>query len=287
MSKSLKSIIKTSKTKTSRIKNNNHSKLEKKEDTTESDSIEDHTITEIKLSEVVYPCIDDDNLQTKVLLYPYQMNNDLYINLKKNLKDKIEGKCAENCYIIKVYKIIDYPNGIIEPENFTGSAVYNVRYMAKKCVIVKGIHIIAKITSYQPNAKFAIAQFGPIANIVIQKNERDINAKNFSINNDRNLVHWKTNRKLAIDDFIKVQIRAVKFYKDDTVINCIGYLDNLATPDEIERYSYKPEQKSNDEINTIKVNPSISYNEDIEIEDKNIDAAKITQINKQDNYNEI
>jgi len=47
-------------------------------------------------------------LSTKVSLYPYQMNNDIYQNLKYNVAKKVEGKCNEFGFVIKVLKIEYY-----------------------------------------------------------------------------------------------------------------------------------------------------------------------------------
>ena len=48
-------------------------------------------------------------LYTTVHLLPNQMNNKLYINLKKNLEEKVSKKCYKNYgYIMDVYKILDF-----------------------------------------------------------------------------------------------------------------------------------------------------------------------------------
>jgi len=248
-----------------------------------SDSPEYISLNSVKLNELVYPC-KDEILYTRVMLKPHQMNDDLYINLKKNLVDKIEGKCTKDGFIIKVYKIIDYKDGIIEPENFTGSAVYDVQYLAKVCSILKETIIVAKITSYVPNAGFALSDFGSIVKIIFTKNERDINSNVFSIGNDKNIVHIPTQKKLEINDYVKIQIKSTKFVPNDTVIKCMGYLDNIATPEEIEKYSYKDEfikhQKNTDNIT------SVYFNEDNEIEEKNIDQSFIRQ-EQASNINDI
>ena len=212
------------------------------------------------------------------------MNDELYLSLKKNLVEKIEGKCTKDGFIIKVYKIIEYKNGVIEPENFTGSAVYDVMYLAKICSILKETIIVAKITSYVPNAGFALSDFGSIVKIIFTKNERDINSKVFSIGNDKNILHIPTQRKIGINDYVKIQIKSIKFSPNDVVIKCMGYLDNIATPEEIEKYSYKDEfsknQKQSDQVT------SVYFNEDNEIEEKNIEESFIKQ-EQASNINDI
>lgn len=236
-------------------------KIEK--DTTESES---YNNIEINDNELINPC-KDEILFTKITLRPDQMNNDLYINLKKNLIDKVEGKCISYGYIIKVYKILDYSNGIIEPENFTGSAIYDIKYLAKICVALKNSIIIAKITSYNQNLNFAVASFGNIKKIIFNKHERDLNINIFSINNDKSIVHLPTQKILKINDFIKVQIKSFKLLQNDVNINCLGYLYDIPTQEEINLYAYSDDFNINKEENNFS---SINFNDENEIEEKNI-----------------
>ena len=275
MSKSLTTIIKqeskkqeskkqepAKKQESSKIKSvSRRSKKEK--DTTESDSIEstEYNTNNIKLNELIYPC-KDETLYTKVILNPHQMNNDLYINLKKNLIDKIEGKCIKEGYIIKVYKILEYTNGIIDPENFTGSAIYNVKYLAKICVALKDTTIIANITQYIPNANFALVEFGNIIKIIFTKNKKDLNTNLFSISNDKNIIHLPTQNKLKINDHVKIQLKTIKFYQHDNCIKCMGYLDDIASKEDIEQFAYKNEIAIKDIISD--TFETIYYNDDNE-----------------------
>ena len=272
-SKSLKSIIKPKKL--SNIKETSES----------SDSIEstEYNPSNIKINDLIYPC-KDEILNTRVILHPYQMNNNLYVNLKKNLIDKFEGKCIKYGYIIKIYKILEYTNGIIEPENFTGSAVYDVKYLAKICVALKESTIVAKITSYIPNANFVLAEFGSIIKIIFTKNERDLNTRNFIIKNDKSLISISSQKKIGINDYVKIQLKSIKFYQNDTVIKCMGYLDDLATDDEINKFYYQDDNTLRD-INYTEMQSSIYYNDDNDIEDTNIEES-INQHQNQ-NINEI
>jgi hypothetical protein len=65
----------------------------------------------------------------------------------------------------------------------------------------------------------------------------------------------------------------------------MGYLDNIATIDEIEKYAYKDDLilniKQNEQQQT-----SVYFNEDNEIEEKNIDKSFITQ-DQASNINDI
>ena len=257
-------------------------------DSTESDSIESTDVfsVDINLNQLIYPC-KDVVLYTRVILLPHHINNDLYINLKKNLIDKVEGKCIKDGYVIKIYKILEYKDGIIEPENFTGSAIYDVKYLAKICVALKESTIVAKITSYIPNANLLLAEFGTIMKIILAKNKRDLNEKNFIIGNDKSILHKPTQRKIGLNDFVKIQLKSIKFHHNDIVIKCMGYLDDIAYPEDIAEFAFKEDngqkiQKQNES------NKTIYFNEDNEQEDKNIEnsivnnSVDIIELNNKD-----
>ncbi len=50
----------------------------------------------------------DTELYSRILIRPQQINNDIYINLKNNLKKKVEKKCNKYGFITKIYKILDF-----------------------------------------------------------------------------------------------------------------------------------------------------------------------------------
>jgi DNA-directed RNA polymerase subunit E'/Rpb7 len=264
------SNVKTSKQKTS--KPSKHSKMKEIKESTESETIDSTDMAQaIKLNEIIYPC-KDEILYTRVILHPHQMNNDIYINLKKNLIDKIENRCIKDGFIVKVHKIIEYTNGIIEPENFTGSAVYDVQYFAKICVALKESIIVTKVTTYIPSASLVLTEFGPIIKIISTKNKRDLNTRNFAIGNDKSILHIASQRKIGSGDWVKIQLKSIKFRQNDTVIKCMGYLDDIASPDEIEKYAYKNDYDSN-AVKESNIKGTIYFNEDNEQEENNIEQS--------------
>jgi DNA-directed RNA polymerase subunit E'/Rpb7 len=234
----------------------------------------DVNIKNVKIDELIYPC-KDEILYTRVILHPYQMNNDLYVNLKQNLIDKVENKCIKDGYIIKVYKILEYKNGILEAENFTGSAIYSVKYLAKICIALKESIIIAKVSSYIVSANFALADFGPepIIKIIFTKNNKDINMNNFLIKNDKNILHIKSQKILNVNDYIKIQLKTIRFFQNDNIISCIGHLIDLATTEEIEKFGYDYNENKNIDI-PLENNINIFLNEDQNIDD-NVDGNKL------------
>lgn len=89
-SKSLSSIIKQSARvvgdKDNKVSKSKSSKKDKvlSADSVTSDSPDFMTSSAIKLHDVIYPCKDKE-LYTRVMLKPHQMNDDLYLGLKKIL----------------------------------------------------------------------------------------------------------------------------------------------------------------------------------------------------------
>ena len=45
----------------------------------------------------------------------------------------------------KVYKILSYTDGTINAEDFTSSAVFNVKYGAKTCIPIENTKIVVRI----------------------------------------------------------------------------------------------------------------------------------------------
>ena len=86
--------------------------------------------------DLVSPYIDTE-LYTRIKLYSHQMNNDIYINLKNNLKKKIEKKCIKNGYVTRVYKINDYKSGIICPENLDSCGIFDIKFHVDFVVLLR------------------------------------------------------------------------------------------------------------------------------------------------------
>ena len=97
---------------------------------------------------------------TRVSLEPYQMNNDILNNLKKNLKNKVEKKCNRNGFVNEVHRIIEYTDGIIPAENLNGSAIYDISYHCSLYIPIENTLIIGNVRIL--NQELIIAINGPI-----------------------------------------------------------------------------------------------------------------------------
>jgi DNA-directed RNA polymerase subunit E'/Rpb7 len=181
---------------------------------------------------LVIPIVNT-TLSTRVSLFPHQMNNDIYYNLKYNIIQKVQGKCNEFGYVIKVLKIENYNDGVIDAENFTGSAVYNIRYLASLCVPVEKTQILAKIENI--NNAIILTTHGPISCVITPEK---INTQLFTIELGK-YIYNTTKQELTKNDIIKITILSKKLYKNDIMIS-LGFLDDIASQDEKDNF-YKPE----------------------------------------------
>ena len=222
-------------------------------------------------------------LSTKVSLLPIQMNNSIYYNLKYNIEKKVQGKCNEYGYVIKVLKIEDYSEGDIEGENFSGSAVYKIRYLASLCIPIEKTQIITKIENI--NNAILLSTHGPISCVITPDKvntqlftnelgkyyykgtiESKLESPENGTKKDKLEFPENGNRTLSKDKLeltkgmlIKVTILSKKLYKNDIMIS-LGFLDEIATQGEIDNY-YKPELFNPDQ-EEVETNDLVEFHED-------------------------
>lgn len=173
-------------------------------------------------------------LFTTVSLRADQMDNKIYVNLKKNLEHALLNKCYKNYgYIMDIFKIMVYKSGIIEAENFSSSAKFDVTFSCRLCRPLRTKQIICKVN--RVNKVLITVENGPI--LVIITNDR-INEKVFFTDNNNNLRYKKDNvsNVLKQNDFVKVSIISTVFNHGDTNIKAIGFLENIADDNEVETY---------------------------------------------------
>jgi hypothetical protein len=167
---------------------------------------------------------------TRIKIEPYQMNSDIRNHLKYNLKKKIENKCNKNGFIIELYRITNYSDGIMHPENLSGNVIYNVSYHCKICIPIENTIIIGQIKIINP--ELIIAVNGPIM-IFISKDYVDTNYWNPI----ENYIHTKKeNVKLNIENYVCIEILNKRINKNDTQIKTIGRLLDLATEEQVNLY---------------------------------------------------
>jgi DNA-directed RNA polymerase subunit E'/Rpb7 len=216
-------------------------------------------------SNIVNPYINT-NLASQVLLRPNQLDNNIYINMKKNLKTTLEGKCNKYGFIQMIHKVLSHSDGLMVPEDLTGSVLFNIKYSALICIPIENTNIICKITNVENN--LFTAQNGPILIVLKQS---DVNTDIFS--NDRGVVMVKKlNKKLEKGDYVSVYIRNKRYYSGDTTIIAMARLENVPTESEIEKYFYPPKVNEDELEGKIKpdVLDAIDYVEQVEEEKTNM-----------------
>jgi len=182
-----------------------------------------------------------------VMLNPNQMDNKIYLHLKSNLNNKLVGKCYLNYgFISNIYKLEEISEGVIEAEDPSCSAKIVVKFSCRLCFPPKNKYIICKID--RMNKALISTINGPIKVIITQDK---INKEEFYLDSDRNIRIKKNSESLKSDMIVKILILSSTFGNYDTSILSIGYLQDLATPDEIKLYNEDENNTNKDQQNNI------------------------------------
>jgi DNA-directed RNA polymerase subunit E'/Rpb7 len=191
-------------------------------------SVSENTIT---VSNVHSPYINT-NLVCPVMLFPNQMDNKMYLHIKDNLINKLVGRCYKNYgFIVKIYKIDEISDGIIEPEDPTCSSKFVVKFSCKLCIPIKNKEIIFKID--RMNKALIGGINGPLQAIITPDK---INPNKFYPDNNRNIRIRGTSDILLPEMYIKVLVLSSSFSDYEKTILVIGYLQDIATEEEYVKF---------------------------------------------------
>lgn len=210
------------------------------------------------------------NFSTRVKLEPKDMNDELYLNLKNNVRKKVEGKCNSHGFIQKVVKITEYEDNYINDENFSGDAEFNVKYDCIIGIVVPGNFVVCKVVDLTSEIEdnFIVLKNGVIRFIV-----DDVSGSDFLyFDNKKNIYRYKSdNSVLEKGDYIVVKVIFTEFTigETDTIVSCEPV--RKAKKSEIEKFynEYKEENNIFDFLNIVETN------EDVE---ENIDSKNISEI---------
>ena len=230
-----KSTQKTSESKRLKVEIIDAEKNEMKElnnDKSNDKSNDKNNVVQVKSSNIFNPYINT-TLVCPVMLYPNQLDNKKYLHLKTNLSNKLVGKCYKSYgFISDIYKIEETSDGIIEAEDPTCSSKYIVKFSCKLCYPIKDREIIFKID--RMNKALIGGINGPLRAIITPDK---INKEKFYPDNNRN-IRIKGNTNIVLPDmFIKVRVMSSSFSDADTNILVIGFLVDIANPEEIEMFN--------------------------------------------------
>lgn len=182
-----------------------------------------------------------------VMLSPPELNNEIYLNIKRKLKKEHENRCFGNYGLItEIYKVDEYKKGKMSPENMSASVLFDVSFSCRLCVPLKNQKIICKVDRI--NRMLLRLKNGPI--FVIVTNER-INQKIFFIDDKNNIIYKKDDQNIILkpNDYVKVTIERSTFHNGDTHIMALGILDSVATEKEIKEHfesMYETDSKEED-----------------------------------------
>jgi DNA-directed RNA polymerase subunit E'/Rpb7 len=173
-------------------------------------------------------------LTGRVYLKPNFLDNNIYIHMKNCLKNALEKKCSKYGYIHTIHKIVDYKDGLMVPEDLSGSVIYDIKYSALICIPQEHSTIICKITNIENN--LFTAENGPI--LIVLK-QYDINNEIF-YTDTKNVVYVKGGKKLEIDDYVAIYIKNKRYFTGDTIIIGVGRLENICKQEDVDKYYNMP-----------------------------------------------
>lgn len=166
---------------------------------------------------------------TRISIEPYHMNSDIKNNMKLVLKKKVEKRCNNNGYIDEVYKILEYSDGRMPPENLSGSAIYDIAYHCKICIPIENTVLIGMIRVI--NQELVVAINGPIM-FFLPKEHVDTNVWDIP----DGYMNKTAKKKLTTGDYVKIQIIEKRINRNDSQIKSIGKLLDFASSEEVEKY---------------------------------------------------
>lgn len=167
--------------------------------------------------------------ETTIIIEPSQMNSDIRNHMKINLRKKVEKRCNNNGYIDEVYRITDFSDGIMAPENLSGNVIYKVKYHCKICIPIVDTIIISQVKAIA--LEFIITNNGPLLNFIPRPNiDTDI------WNVSENYIHKKNQTKLKVGDYVAIQILNKKINDGATEIRTICKLLDYATPEQVDEF---------------------------------------------------
>ena len=166
---------------------------------------------------------------TRISIEPYHMNSDIKNNMKLVLKKKVEKRCNNNGYIDEVYKILEYSDGRMPPENLSGSAIYDITYHCKICIPIENTVLIGMIRVI--NQELVVAINGPIM-FFLPKEHVDTNMWDIP----DGYMNKTAKKKLTTGDYVKIQIIEKRINRNDSQIKSIGKLLDFASSEEVEKY---------------------------------------------------
>jgi DNA-directed RNA polymerase subunit E'/Rpb7 len=195
------------------------------------------------------------NLEGKVSIQPNQMNNNIKKFLKENIQKKYTGKNLGNYgYIVKIISIVDYSGGNIIPEDTRSSAIFSVVFSCKLCRPLRETFMTFSIQEI--NMAMIKLVNGPILLVCFPRLYTTINKETFIVDDKKKIIQGidsKTGEKITLVEgiHVRVKINSMKIADNQDIIYVHGFIDRLATQEEI---TNSVNIRESDEINYKKFN---------------------------------
>lgn len=207
---------------------------------------------------------------TTLSLPPEALNNDLYQNLKNRLTRKLEGRCFRDYgFIVKIYKILTCKSTIIHPEDPFSSGQFKISFSCRLFVPLERTQLVAQVSKVLE--LLVVTKNGPMN--IFTPNDR-INDSVFSLDNNNRLRYRHDDNKLTIlkaGDFVRISINSFTFNSGSNNIKAIGFLQRMATDDEVK--SYYEDLYTTDEEHHISYEEFLEQNSQMKEEDDDDDEA--------------
>jgi len=184
-------------------------------------------------------------LNTTVRIQPNQMDN----NIRKHIKNSIEREHLNKCfldygYLSKIHEITPDYDAEIVAEDPMSCALFKVRFSCTLCRPIINSSIICKAIGITPPIIYLVN--GPLD--IIIKTSQNLNKNIFVFNQKLNTWTVKKDNGTSLDTdtntknkyqvieqgtYLKVKILNKKIIDKSDRILCIGFLENIATEQEV------------------------------------------------------
>ena len=166
---------------------------------------------------------------TKVQIKPHMMNSDIQNVMKLVLRKKVEKRCNKFGFIDEVFRIEEFKEEDLKPENLSGCANYYISYHCRLCLPIENSVIVAQVKAI--NQELILAVNGPIM-IFIPKENVDNQVWDVT---DK-FLHRNDKTNLKANNFIKIEVVNKRINQGDHQIKVIGKLLDLSKDEEVEKY---------------------------------------------------
>jgi DNA-directed RNA polymerase subunit E'/Rpb7 len=176
-------------------------------------------------------------LNTTVRILPSQMDNNIRKHIKNNLEKEHINKCfLDYGYVSKIVEIVPNYDAEIVAEDPLSCALFQVKFLCELCRPLLNSTIICRTGGVTPPIILLVN--GPLD--IIIKTSQNINKNVFVFNQKLNT--WTAKKESAEQNkyivvkegmLMKVKIINKKIINKSERILCIGYLENIATEEEI------------------------------------------------------